>query len=181
MHSLFPRLSAVLGMALVAGLLLVPLDAAAKPKKHNHDEASIVLRAASVSGQVQGGGTFAGALDLTELRLNNNQLVGAGTLTGTLTDASGASQSVTQGVDLPVQLSGCQPFSLAFLGPVEVDTDRSDPLVDLASGASASVVASSGVDPNAVSLLGVLKCQVPTLQASPNLLDQVLGLVDNLL
>jgi len=44
MHSLFPRLSAVLGMALVAGLLLVPLDAAAKPKKHNHDEASIVLK-----------------------------------------------------------------------------------------------------------------------------------------
>jgi len=64
---------------------------------------------------------------------------------------------------------------------VEVDTDQSDPLVDLASGASASVVALSGVDPNAVSLLGVLLCQVPSLQSSPNLLDQVLGLVNNLL
>ncbi|HMF14642.1 MAG TPA: hypothetical protein VKE94_20140 [Gemmataceae bacterium] len=181
MHSLFPRLSAVVGMALVAGFLLVPLDAAAKPKKHNHDEASIVLRAASVSGQVQGGGTFAGALDLTRLALDANQLVGAGTLTGTVTDASGTSQSVTQDVELPVQLTGCQPFSLAFLAPVELDTDRSDPLVDLASGASANLVAASGVDPNAVSLLGILLCQVPTLQTSPNLLDEVLGLVNDLL
>ena len=181
MHSLFPRLSAVVGMALVAGFLLVPLDAAAKPKKHRSEAASITVHAASVSGQVRGGGTFAGTLDLTRLELGDNQLVGTGTLTGTLTDASGASQSVTQDIELPVQLTGCQPFSLAFLAPVELDTDNSDPLVDLTSGASASVVGSSGVDANAVSLLGVLLCQVPTLQTSPNLLDEVLGLVNDLL
>ena len=181
MHPLFPRLSAIVGLALAAGLLLVPLDAAAKPKKHNRDEASVTLRAASLSGQIRGGGTFAGTLDLTQLALDDNRLVGTGTLIGTLTDASGATQSVSQDVDLPLQLTGCQPFSLSFLAPVQVDTDRDDAVLDLASGASASVVASSGVDPNAVSLLGVLLCQVSPLQSSPNLLDEVLGVVNDLL
>ena len=46
---------------------------------------------------------------------------------------------------------------------------------------SASLVAPSGADPNAVSLVGVLLCQVPTLQTSPNLLDEVFGLVNDLL
>ena len=181
MHYMFTRLSIVVGLALVAGLLATPLDAAAKPKKHRNGEASITLQAASVSGQVRGGGTFTGVLDLTSLELDNNQVIGAGTLTGTLVDASGASHSVAQDVELPVQLSGCQPFSLSFPAPVELDADKSDPLVDLASGASAGLVAPSGTDPNAVSLVGVLICQVPALQTSPNLLDEVFGLVNDLL
>lgn len=173
------RAFGLVAVVLVAELVLLPLDAAAKPKKHRHDEALITLRAASVSGLVRGGGTFAGMLDLTALRLDDDQLVGLGTLTGTLTDASGSGQSVVQDVKLPVQLSGCQPLSLAFPAPVEVETNQSEPLVDLASGATASVVGQSGADPNAVNLLGTLLCQVPTLLGSPNLLDDLLGFIND--
>ena len=79
-----------------------------------------------------------------------------------------------------MQLSGCQPLSLSFPSPVQVDTEQSEALVDLA-GATVSLTASAGTDPNAVSLAGTLLCQVPNLQASPDLLDNVLGLINDLL
>src|SRR5262249_30908721 len=138
---------------------------------------------ASVTGQVRGGGTFAGALALTELGLEHGQLVAAGTVDGVLTDAAGATHSVTGDVRLPLQIAGCQAptVTLTFPEPLEADTPESDPLVDLTPGATATISAANGADAKAVALLGVLLCQVPGLQGSPDLLGSVLDLINDLL
>jgi hypothetical protein len=177
------RLYGALAIVLLLGLLAVPLDAAAKPKKHRNEQPRITLHAASVTGQVQGGGTFAGALDLTELGLEHSQLVAAGAVTGTLTDAAGTAQSIIEEFQLPLQITGCQAptVTLTFLEALGVDTPESDRLVDLNPGVSATITASNGADTNAVALLGALLCQVSDLQRSPDLLESVLDIINAVL
>jgi hypothetical protein len=183
MRTYLRRLSGALALGLAAGLLVAPLDAAAKGNGHRHDQVPITLRAASVTGQVRGGGTFAGTLALTELGLDDSGLVAAGTVDGALTDAAGTTHSVTGDVQLPLQITGCQAptVSLTFPEPLAADTPDADPLVDLSPGATATISAPNGADANAVALLGVLLCQVPGLQGSPDLLGRVLDLINDLL
>ena len=75
-----------------------------------------------VTGTLANGGAFTGALNLTKVAVQNGQLVGIGTLTGTLTDAVGTVLgTVNQAVTLPITASGTCAILHLTLGPLDLN------------------------------------------------------------
>jgi hypothetical protein len=68
------------------------------------------------------GGTFAGTLNLNSVAVQNGQLVGIGTLNGTLTDPSGPIGTVTNvPVTLPLAANGTCDILHLTLGPLDLN------------------------------------------------------------
>jgi len=134
-----------------------------------------------VTGTVVNGGTFTGALNLTQFAIQNGQLVALGTLTGTLTNAAGATiGSVSQAVTLPVTAAAgtCSILHLE-LGPL--DLNLLGLLVHLDK-----VVLDISAQSAPGNLLGNLLCSVAHLLDSnglpglANLLNRILGILSGL-
>ena len=108
------RLRLLLAAAMLGTMLLVPATAnAAKP--------TVSGQAIPVAGTVPGVSSFAGILTLTRVAVQNGQLVGLGTLAGTVTDlVTGAAQTVTQAITLPLSLSGTCDILHLTLGPLDL-------------------------------------------------------------
>lgn len=88
---------------------------------------STALSGLPVTGTLPGGGTFSGLLTLTELGLDDGQLVGTGTLTGTATQGGIVTQITQSFTDIPLALTGsggggrsCDILNLD-LGPLNLD------------------------------------------------------------
>lgn len=92
-----------------------------------------------VTGAVAGGGSFDGTLDLRHVTTHNGALAATGVLTGTLTEASGATRTVTsQPATLPLTAQGSCKVLTFSLGPARVPIQGR--MVDL-SGAHRSITA----------------------------------------
>jgi hypothetical protein len=131
-------------------------------------------------------GTFTGVLRITSFAVQNNALVASGTVTGTVTNATGVASSVVRTVTLPVitgagkaaakAVGGCEILHLE-LGPLDLD------LLGLVVHLDKVVLDLTAV-PGAGNLLGNLLCSVTNLLNSggaltqiANLLNQILGLL----
>src|SRR5688572_29300961 len=88
-------------LALVLGLVIAPMEAAAQGPSRASLPSTIPVSGTFVDAA--GPGTFAGTLKIDRFASRDQQLVALGTVDGTLTDALGATRSVTaQPVTLPV-------------------------------------------------------------------------------
>ena len=121
-------------------------------------------------------GTFSGILNVTHFAVQNGQIVATGLLTGTITDATGATTAVNQSVIAPVTSAsaGCPILNLT-LGPLHVNVLGL--VIDL-NQVNLNIVA----QPGAGNLLGNLLCAVANLlnnggplQAIVNDLNNILG------
>ena len=75
-----------------------------------------------VTGTIQEGGTFAGTFDIQRFAFSGGQIVAVGTLEGTLTDAEGAIQTVSQTVSFPVTVAQATCTILTLdLGPLDLN------------------------------------------------------------
>jgi hypothetical protein len=126
------------------------------------------------------GGTFAGILNLTRVAVQNGQLVGIGTLSGTLTDPTGTLGTVTNvPVTVPLAAAGtCQILHLT-LGPLDLNL--------LGLRVQLSQVVLDITAQQGGGLLGDLLCAVANLlngggplSAIANLLNQILGILAGL-
>jgi hypothetical protein len=127
-----------------------------------------------------GGGTFAGTLNLARVATQNGQLVGIGTLSGTLTDATGTIGTVANvPVTVPLAAAGtCQILHLT-LGPLDLNL--------LGLRVQLSQVVLDITAQQGGGLLGNLLCAVANLlngggplSAITNLLNQILGILNGL-
>ncbi|WP_436536808.1 hypothetical protein [Actinoplanes sp. HUAS TT8] len=85
--------------------------------------APVTALATPITGTTENGGTFAGTFTPAKFASQNGNLVATGVLTGTLSDASGATVgTVTQNVTAPVTIAAatCQVLNLV-LGPLHLD------------------------------------------------------------
>lgn len=187
----FRRTIAALGLALALTSCsdVSPVDIASPPEGSAFAKApaaTTLLTGLPVTGTLPAGGTFDGVLNVTNLALQNGQLVATGTLTGTATQAGGIVTQITQTFTaIPLALTGsqggrCEILNLD-LGPLFLDLLGLQ--VDL-SAVNLDIVAQSGPG----KLLGNLLCAVVHLldQGGPlsglqNLLDQINGLLGGLL
>src|SRR5579859_4782851 len=110
-------LSLALALGVLSTLVAAPLAANAAPSTTN-------TLTAPVTGTIaNGGGTFAGTVNITRFANQNGQLVAIGTLTGTLTNALGQTTPVpATPVTLPVTGidPSCQILKLT-LGPLDLN------------------------------------------------------------
>ena len=146
-----------------------------------------------VTGSTSTGGHFQGTATITRFANNNGALVAVGTLTGVVTDASGAAQSILSTFSAPVNspstsaassaapavtvaAASCSILNLT-LGPIHLD------LLGLVLDTNTIVVNLTAV-PGAGNLLGNLLCSVSNLlnggingqlNAIVNLLNQILA------
>jgi len=106
--------SLALILAVLGAFVVAPLGAEAK-------KAASPL-SVPVTGTTDDGGTFAGTFDVTRFSKKHGAIAAVGTLTGTLTDATGGTQDVSDRVTLPVtDLAGtCEILDLT-LGPLDLD------------------------------------------------------------
>ena len=126
-----------------------------------------------VVGLVQGGGNFAGTLNLTRFATVNGALNAVGTLTGTLTNNAGQTISVLQTVSLPVTtVTGTCNILHLDIGPIALD------LLGLKVNLS-EIILDITAESGAGNLLGNLLCSVANLLNDPNglakLLNQILA------
>jgi hypothetical protein len=130
-----------------------------------------------VTGTAIDGSTLTGVLSITDVVIQNGQLVAVGTLTATLTDALGnVIGTVTQAVTIPLEVSGSCTIVHLDLGPISLNVlglqvTTNEIVID--------VTAQSGPG----QLVGNLVCAVShlldnpstTLQGIANLLNAILG------
>jgi len=161
-------------MAIAATLALVTLLAPASAAPAAAAPASGLQL--PVVGNVVGGGTFTGTFNLTRFATSNGALVAVGTLTGTVTNATGqAAGTILQTVTLPaaVTTATCEilhldlgPLSLNLLG---LQVNLSEVVLDISAQAGAG------------NLLGNLLCSVANLLNDPTglsrLLNQIIALL----
>ena len=159
-------LAAVLSATLVAGTAT-----AARPSAG----ANVTVPVTTVDPS----GTFEGIFAITDFIVQNGQVVAVGTLTGTLTDATGAVTDIVVDVLLPLlDVTGtCQVLHLE-LGPLDLDLLGVVVHLD-------KVVLDITAEAGPGKLLGNLVCAVAHLldsnaapQAIANLLDIIFGLLD---
>ena len=109
------RLRLLLASAMLGTLLLVPATANAAPPATNSLNVP-------VSGTVAGVSSFVGSLDITRFAVQNGQLVAVGNLTGTLTNlVTGATQTVSQALTLPIGAAGTCDVLHLTLGPLDLN------------------------------------------------------------
>ncbi|HEX8691317.1 MAG TPA: hypothetical protein VF746_02655 [Longimicrobium sp.] len=179
------RFLAVLGVALVAVSCsdsspvqvedrgLTPTDASFARAP------STLLTDIPVTGALPGGGTFTGLLDITELGLDDGQLVASGVLTGTATQAGVVTQIVQTFTDIPLDLLGdgsggrsCKILTLD-LGPLNLD------LLGLVVDLSAISLDITAV-PGPGNLLGNLLCAVAGLLDAGGAIGRIVDLLDRI-
>ena len=120
-------------------------------------------------GNVAGGGTFAGTLNLTRFANVNGTVNAIGTVTGVLTNAAGQATSILQTVSLPLAaVTGTCDILHLDLGPLSLNLLGLQ--VDL-SRVVLDITAQSG----AGNLLGNLLCAVANLLNNPGGLAQLLN------
>ena len=109
------RLRLLLAAAMLGTILLVPATAnAAAPTGAGINQA--------VTQGVPGIWSFTGSVNLTRVAVQNGQLVGIGTVTGTLTNIlTGASTAVNQAFTVPLALTGSCSILDLTLGPIHLD------------------------------------------------------------
>jgi hypothetical protein len=109
-------------LVLVLSLVMLPLGASAASKKSG----SLTENVTGTFTNAAGEGTFQGQLTINRFVAQGGQLAAVGTLTGTLTDASGAvlgnvtDQAVTLPVDRSSLTATCDILNLA-VGPLDLD------------------------------------------------------------
>jgi hypothetical protein len=166
------RLAGALALVALVGTLAFASTTAAAPPRATAS-VTIPITTTDVTG------TFNGVLTLTQFVVQNGQVVALGTLTGTLTTASGVVTTITQDVVLPLiggtAVGSCQILHLE-LGPL--DLNLLGVMVHL-DKVVLDVTAQSGPG----QLLGNLLCGVAHLldsnaaaNAIVNILNQLLGL-----
>jgi hypothetical protein len=130
-----------------------------------------------VTGTAVDGSTLTGVLSITDVIVQNGQLVAVGTLTATLTDALGnVIATVTQAVTVPLEVSGSCTILHLDIGPISLNVlglqvTTNEIIID--------VTAQSGPG----QLVGNLVCAVShlldnpstTLQGIASLLNAILG------
>jgi hypothetical protein len=125
-----------------------------------------------ITGTIANGGTFSGVYTLQRFAVQNGQLVAVGTLSGTLTDATGAVIGTVSDLVTTLQVTGtgtCQILHLE-LGPL--DLNLLGLMVHL-NRVVLDITAQSGPG----NLLGNLLCAIAHLLDNPNALT---GLVADL-
>jgi len=130
-----------------------------------------------VVGTIAGGGTFEGTLDIVRFVRDGSGIAAIGSLTGTLTDASGiAIGSVSNlQIQLPVsQIIGSCDILHLNLGPLDLDLLG---LVVHLDEVVLDITAESG----AGNLLGNLLCAVTHILDGPAPLFAVIGLLNRIL
>jgi hypothetical protein len=151
----------LLFVALACALLIAPLGTSAAVREAPAPAPTAQLNpdAIPVTGSTADGGTFAGTLALTSFAVQNGQLVGLGTLSGTLRDAVGNDVGTVTAapVTWPVAsaIGSCDILNLV-LGPLDLN------LLGLKvhlNQVVLDIVAQSG----AGNLLGNLLCAVANL------------------
>ena len=171
------RLLAIVLSLGMLGILTAPV-AAAPPAQ----PAATDLIDLPVTGPLPGGGTFSGLLDITELAIENGQLVASGVLTYTTT-VGGVVTEVTQTfTDVALGLlnpdGGKCDILFLDLGPIFLDVLGLQ--VDLSQ-----IVLDVDAVPGAGNLLGNLLCAVAGLLDGPsplgNALNNLLGIINGLL
>jgi hypothetical protein len=140
--------------------------------------ASAVSAATGISvpvvGTVPGGGTLNAVFTLTRFAVQNQQIVAVGTLSGTLTDATGLVRSFVQNVVLAVTAQAtCQILHLE-LGPLDLDILG---LMVHLDKVVLDITAQSGPG----NLLGNLLCAVANLLNSGGALTQLVNLLNQIL
>jgi hypothetical protein len=158
-------------LLVLAGLLIVamivPATVAAKKPAAGITEA--------VTGTVAGGGTFAGDLAITRFTQQAGGLAAVGTLTGTLTDATGATiGTVSRAITLPLVIpqASCDILHLT-LGPLDLDLLG---LVVHLDQIQLDITAVPGGG-----LLGDLLCAVANLLNGGGPLNQIAALLNQIL
>ncbi len=125
----FRRLRLATFMAATVAVSACDLPGPVAPTRAANESAAFAKKSStqltqSVTGTILNGGAFTGTFTITEFVALNGQLYAVGTLTGTLTDASGASIGTLTDLVLsaPVaSISGsCETLHLE-LGPVDLD------------------------------------------------------------
>jgi hypothetical protein len=173
---------ALLILALSA-FTLAPLSAAAAPTVQ--PSAASVTQNIPITGTIpaNAGNTFAGVLNVTNVAVQNGQLVANGTLSGTLNDLNGQPLGTVTDVPvaLPLAVTGtCQILHLT-LGPLDLNLLG---LVVHLNQVNLDITAQSGPG----NLLGKLLCAVThlldnggPLTAISNFLNRIFALVPSLL
>jgi hypothetical protein len=158
------------------GILAAPV-AAARPAQ----PAATDLAALPVTGTLPGGGTFTGLLDITELAIENGQLVASGVLTGTATVGGVVTQITQTFTDVALGLlnpdGGKCDILFLDLGPIFLDVLGLQ--VDLSQ-----IVLDVDAVPGAGNLVGNLLCAITGLLDGPglgNALNNLLGIINDLL
>jgi hypothetical protein len=171
MKAKFLRVLSVLLVISLIGVLVFPALA----------QSSSLLSNIPVTGTLPGGGTFEGVLSITNLAIQNGQLVADGVLTGTVTQAGVVTQITQTFTDIVLSLlnggaARCDILNLD-LGPLFLDLLGLE--VDL-SAISLDITAVRG----AGNLLGNLLCAVAGLLDAGGPLaaiGQLLNQINNLL
>jgi hypothetical protein len=128
-----------------------------------------------IVGTVDGGGTVAGAFEITRFAAQNGQIVALGTFTGTVTDAAGVPTVGTQSLALPVAITGTCDILHLTLGPLDLDLLGLQVHLD---EVVLDIVAQSGPG----NLLGNLLCAiVGLLDPGPGPLAGIVALLNQIL
>jgi hypothetical protein len=169
------RIAVIAALAAILSVLVVPVAPAAVQAQ----PAAATPLAVPVTGTIGNlAGTFAGTFTPTRFAVQNGQLVAIGTLTGTLTDATGAVIGSVAGVPLTLPVIGSSatcPILHLTLGPLDLNLLG---LVVHLNQVVLTIDAQSGPG----NLLGNLLCAVAhlldggvALNGVANLLNQVLA------
>ena len=170
------RMTFILALVGLLGLVAAPAASAARPVQASP------LTDIPVTGTLPGGGTFSGLLDITNLAVENGELVASGVLTGTATVAGVVTEITQTFTDIPLGLIGsgtgaaCDILTLD-LGPLRLD------VLGLVVDLSAIDLDITAV-PGPGNLLGNLLCAVAGLLDGPvlgNTLTGLLAIINRLL
>jgi hypothetical protein len=162
------RFRLLLAAAMLGTLMLVPATAsAAKP--------STTGLSTPISGTIAGVSSFVGTFDITRVAAQGGQLVAVGDLTGTLTNlGTGATQTVSQAITLPLSLSGTCDILHLTLGPLDLDLLGLQVHLDRVV---LDITAQSGPG----NLLGNLLCGIAGLLDTGGPLTAIVSALNNLL
>ena len=162
------RFRMLLAVVMLGTMFLVPATASAAAP-------TATGLSTPVSGTVAGVSSFVGTFDLTRVAVRNGQLVGIGTLSGTLTNlVTGATRTVTQAITIPISLAGTCDILHLTLGPLDLTLLG---LVVHLDRVVLDITAQQGPG----NLLGNLLCAVAGLLDGGGPLAGLSGLLNNIL
>ena len=171
------RLTLILTLVGVMGLLTAPAVAAARPAQPAATDLTLPI----TNAPLPGGGTFTGVLDITQLEIVNGVLAATGTLTGTATQGGIVTQIAQSFTDIPLTLldpnGGKCDILFLDIGPIFLD------LLGLQIDLSPIQLDIDAV-PGPGNLLGNLLCAVAGLLDGPglgNAVNNLLGIINQLL
>lgn len=159
-------------MAFAPSILGAPTVQAARPSP---------LQDVPITGQIVGGGTFQGTLDIVSFSSEASQMFANGLLTGTLTDPTGGKRQVTnEYVTVPVSLTGNEAAAVTCsilhltLGPLDLNLLGLQVHLD-------RVVLDITAQGGPGNLVGNLLCAIAHLLDTGSPLDQIVGLLNRII